>query len=63
MNAVSPSSRMISPMRPARPTRTTSAMRAPLIDRAITVGPETLEIVPCTVFSCTLHPHSLMFNW
>ena len=33
-------------MSPARPTRTTSDMRAPLMDRAITVGPETLLMIP-----------------
>ena len=46
MNAVSPSRRMTSPMSPAVPTFTTSAIRAPRMPLAMTVGPDTLLMIP-----------------
>src|SRR5579872_504934 len=47
-NAVSPSSRMISPISFSRPTRTMSYMRAPARPWAITAGPEMRVISPTT---------------
>src|SRR2546428_2032089 len=51
MNAVSPSSRMISPSRPSAPTRTMSYIRAPVIPRAMTAGPAILIMDPLIAIS------------
>src|SRR5437870_5318625 len=45
-NAVSPSSRMISPINFSLPTRTMSYIRAPANPRAITAGPEIRVMTP-----------------
>jgi hypothetical protein len=49
MKADSPSRRMISPVSPACPTRTTSYMRAPFIPRATTMGPVMRAMDPRTL--------------